>query len=40
VRTVVGITWGVDEMNALTQPLQDRILTEMQMETVLGGIDA
>jgi len=39
VRTVVGITWGVDEMNALTQPLQDRILTEMQMETVLGGID-
>src|SRR6056297_1973128 len=39
VRTVVGVTWGVDEMNALTQPLQDRILTEMQMESVLGGID-
>ena len=37
VRTVVGITWGVDEMNTLTQPLQDRILAEMQLENVLGG---
>lgn len=35
-RTVVGITWGVDELNALTQPLQDRILAEMQLESVLG----
>lgn len=39
VRTVVGITWGVDELNALTQPLQDRILEEMEMENVLGGAD-
>lgn len=36
-RTVVGITWGVDEINALTQPIQDRVLKEMQLEGVLGG---
>jgi NAD(P)-dependent dehydrogenase (short-subunit alcohol dehydrogenase family) len=29
-RTVVGITWGVDEINELTQPIQDRVLQEMQ----------
>lgn len=39
VRTVVGVTWGVDEMNALTQPFQDKILAEMQLEGVLGGAD-
>ena len=39
VRTVVGLTWGVDELNKLTQPLQDRILAEMQLEGVLGGAD-
>jgi len=37
-RTVVGITWGTDEINNLTQPIQDRILKEMQLETVLGGV--
>ncbi len=36
-RTVVGITWGVDEINELTQPIQDRVLQEMQLESVLGG---
>lgn len=36
-RTVVGITWGVDEINDLTQPIQDRILKEMQLENVLCG---
>jgi NAD(P)-dependent dehydrogenase (short-subunit alcohol dehydrogenase family) len=36
-RTVVGITWGVDEMNAFTQPRQDALLKEMQLDTVLGG---
>ena len=36
-RTVVGITWGVDEINELTQPIQDRVLKEMQLENVLGG---
>lgn len=36
-RTVVGITWGVDEMNAAKQPTQDRVLKEMQLEGVLGG---
>ena len=37
-RTVVGITWGVDEINVLTQPIQDRVLKEMQLEGVLGGV--
>lgn len=39
-RTVVGITWGVDEVNAFTQPRQDALLKEMQLEGVLGGVDA
>lgn len=39
-RTVVGITWGVDEMNAAKQPIQDRVLKEMQLEDVLGGVSA
>lgn len=39
-RTVVGLTWGVDEINARTQALQDNVLKEMQLETVLGGADA
>jgi NAD(P)-dependent dehydrogenase (short-subunit alcohol dehydrogenase family) len=39
-RTVVGITWGVDEINELTQPIQDRVLKEMQLENVLGGISS
>jgi len=39
-RTVVGITWGVDEINELTQPIQDRVLKEMQLEQVLGGVSA
>lgn len=39
-RTVVGITWGVDEMNAYNQPRQDALLKEMQLDTVLGGADA
>ena len=38
-RTVVGIAWGVDEINASKQPVQDRILKEMQLEGVLGGTD-
>ena len=39
-RTVVGITWGVDEINELTQPIQDRVLKEMQLESVLSGSSA
>jgi NAD(P)-dependent dehydrogenase (short-subunit alcohol dehydrogenase family) len=39
-RTVVGISWGVDEINELTQPIQDRVLKEMQLEEVLGGVSA
>jgi NAD(P)-dependent dehydrogenase (short-subunit alcohol dehydrogenase family) len=39
-RTVVGITWGVDEINELTQSIQDRVLKEMQLDSVLGGASA
>jgi short-subunit dehydrogenase len=39
-RTVVGIAWGVDEMNAAKQPIQDRVLKEMQLEGTLGGVSA
>jgi len=39
-RTVIGITWGVDEVNAFTQPRQDALLKEMQLDGVLGGADA
>jgi len=39
-RTVVGITWGVDEMNSAKQPIQDRVLKEMQLEKILGGVSA
>ena len=38
-RTVVGISWGADALNAFAQPLQDQILREMQLEDVLGGAD-
>lgn len=31
---------GVDEINELTQPIQDRVLKEMQLEAVLGGVSA
>lgn len=39
-RTVVGITWGVDQINALTQSIQDNVLQEMQLDSVLGGMSA
>lgn len=39
-RTPVGLVWGVDEINAAKQPVQDRVLTEMQLDKVLGGADA
>ena len=39
-RTVVGMTWGVDRINAGTQAVQDAILKEMQLDGVLGGADA
>ena len=38
-RTVVGITWGVDEINAYSQPRQDALLKELQLDGVLGGVD-
>jgi NAD(P)-dependent dehydrogenase (short-subunit alcohol dehydrogenase family) len=39
-RTVVGLTWGTDKINELTQPIQDGILKEMQLDSVLGGVSA
>ncbi|MCC5901881.1 MAG: SDR family oxidoreductase [Halomonas sp.] len=39
-RTAVGMVWGVDEINAAKQPIQDRVLKEMQLDNVLGGVDA
>ncbi len=39
-RSVVGITRGVDEVNAFTQSRQDALLKEMQLDGVLGGADA
>jgi hypothetical protein len=30
----------VDAVNAYTQPRQDALLKEMQLDTVLGGTDA
>lgn len=37
-RTVVGMTWGVDQINAKTQSLQDDVLKEMQLDGVLSGV--
>jgi short-subunit dehydrogenase len=39
-RSVVGMTWGVSEINHKTQPIQDAILKDLQLDTVLGGSDA
>lgn len=39
-RTVVGLTWGVDQINDFSQPIQDNILKEMQLDSVLGGASA
>ncbi|MCB0538415.1 MAG: SDR family oxidoreductase [Lewinellaceae bacterium] len=39
-RTVVGITWGVDKINELTQPIQDSVLKEMQLDSILTGASA
>ena len=38
-RTVVGIHWGVDGVNAATQPVQDAVLPALQLDGVLGGVD-
>ncbi len=39
-RTVVGITWGVDKINAYAQLQKDPLLKKMQLQGVLGGTDA
>jgi NAD(P)-dependent dehydrogenase (short-subunit alcohol dehydrogenase family) len=37
-RTVVGITWGFDDMNMAKHAIQDRVLKEMLLEKILGGV--
>ena len=41
IRTVVAspdieLEWGVDEFNSFTQPIQDKMLVNMQLDGVLG----
>ena len=38
-RSVVGMTCGVGEINHQTQPIQDAILKDPQLDAVLGGTD-
>lgn len=38
-RSVVGMTWGVGEINRQTQPIQDAILKDLQPDAVLGVSD-
>ena len=38
MRTQVGVSWGVDELNQISQPIQDSILEGLQLETHLGGV--
>ena len=38
-RSVVGIIWGADEINAVNQPIQDRVSKEMQLGGVSRGAD-
>jgi hypothetical protein len=32
------IAWSIYEMNRLSQPIQDKILDEIQLNGVLGGV--
>jgi hypothetical protein len=38
MRTLVGLSWGVDDLNRVSQPIQDSILMSLQLEKYLGGI--
>lgn len=35
-RTVVGLDWGINELNTLSQPIQDAVLKQMDLEAALG----
>lgn len=37
-RTVVGIDWGVNQINAAVQPIQDATLEQMGLAEILGGV--
>jgi len=41
-RTVVGINWGVEDLNPLSQPIQDKVLQHMQLSDspLKRGIDS
>lgn len=38
IRTQVGVSWGVDELNGISQPIQDSIIEGLQLEAHLGGV--
>jgi len=38
MRTQVGVSWGVDELNRISQPIQDNILEGLQIAEYLGGV--
>ena len=38
MRTQVGVSWGVDELNRMSQPIQDNILEGLQIADYLGGV--
>ena len=38
IRTQVGVSWGVEELNRISQPIQDNILEGLQLEAHLGGV--
>ena len=38
MRTQVGVSWGVDELNRMSQPIQDSILEGLQIADYLGGV--
>ena len=37
VRTQVGVSWGVDDLNRISQPIQDKVLDDLQLADHLGG---
>ena len=39
-RSVVRMTWDVSGINRKTQQIQDMILKDLLLDTVLGGSDA
>lgn len=38
MRTQVGVSWGVDELNRMIKPILDNILEGLQIADYLGGV--